>query len=408
MRNPFRRREEQRAVTSLPWDVGGPVGVGHVSVDRALSLAPVYSATSLISASVSTLPICSYRMVGASRRPNPVLPELFARMRDAGTLQPWLHRCMSSLLLRGNAYGLIYDRDTLGFPTGIEWVNPEDISVIDQMPVGRGSFRLPTWYWRGRELPTENLVHIVWYALPGRVQGLSPIGAFAATISGGLFIQDYGNSWFEGGGFPPGTFKNVNNEVPQDVAEAMGARLDRARRRRRPLVYGKDWEYKPISVPPNEAQFIESAGLNNSTIAGIYHLPPEKVGGETSRGLRYSSAEMDQIDVAQFGIRPWVEVLEAAFYALIPEGQYVKFEVDALVRTDLKTQHEVYEIDLRTGVRTVDEIRAKMDLPPLPKPATPTAPAATPPGAAPAMPMPNGNGPARLLVPFDVNGTRPN
>jgi HK97 family phage portal protein len=376
MRNPFRRRVEERAITSVPWDTGGALGSATVNEERALSLAPVYSATSLIAAAVSTLPVSAYRMVGVDPRPVVKLPDLFALLRDDGTLIPWLHRCMTSLLLRGNAYGLVTARDPMGYPTGIEWQHPDVMSVVDQMPAGPGSFRLPRWYWRGRHLPTEDLVHIPWFTLPGKVQGLSPIGAFAATVNGGLFVQEYGNTWFEHGGFPPGTFKNANQEVDQKEAEAMGARLDRAIRRRRPLVYGKDWDYKPISVPPNEAQFIEAANLSANQIAAIYHLPAEKVGGQPPGGLHYTTAEMDQIDVAMFGVRPWVEVLEGAFYALLPGQQYVKLDLDALVRADLKTQHEVYQIDIAAGIRTVDEVRARMDLPPRPVPPPPPAPAA--------------------------------
>jgi HK97 family phage portal protein len=404
VRNPFKRREEQRAITSLPWDVGGSGTSTAVNVDRALSLAPVFAATSLIAASVSTLPVCAYRMVSGSPRPQSTLPELFAVMRNTGTLIPWLFRAVTSLLLRGNAVGLITSRDDLGYPVAIEWLNPDDVSVLDSMPSGPGSFRSPVWYWMGRVVSADDIVHIAWYTLPGRVMGLSPIGAFASTVNAGLFVQDYGNTWFETGGFPPGTFKNTEQEVDQKTATAMGARLDHAMRRRRPLVYGKDWEYKPISVPPNEAQFVEAAHLSANQIAAIYHLPAEKVGGQPPGGLHYTTAEMDQIDVAMFGVRPWVEVLEGAFYALLPGEVYVKLDLAALVRADLKTEHEVYQIDLAAGIRTVNEIRARMDLaplPPQPKPAPP--PPATPAGPA-AGPMPAMGAAPRLLLP-PLNGT---
>lgn len=401
MRNPFRRRTEQRSITTVPWGTGDTLTSTTVSVDRALSLAPVFAATSLIAASVSTLPVCAYRMVAGSPRPQTTLPELFAALRNAGRLIPWLHRCMTSLLLRGNAYGLVTARDDLGYPTAVEWLNPDDVAVLDSMPSGRGSFLMPVWYWMGREVPADDIVHIAWYVLPGRVQGLSPIGAFAATVNAGLSVQDYGNTWFEHGGFPPGTFKNSEQEITQDEATAMGARLDHAMRRRRPLVYGKDWEYTPISVPPNEAQFVEAAHLSANQIAAIYHLPAEKVGGQPPGGLHYTTAEMDQIDVAMFGVRPWVEVLEGAFYALLPGEVYVKLDLDALVRADLKTQHEVYQIDLEAGIRTVDEIRTRMDLPPLPKLAP--APTAPPPAA-----VDGGTGPVAAPKPAlqAVNGSQ--
>ena len=43
-------------------------------------------------------------------------------------------------------------------------------------------------------------------------------------------------------------------------------------------MYGRDWEYTPIRVPPNEAQFIESQQLTATQIAAVYGVA-RKVGG---------------------------------------------------------------------------------------------------------------------------------
>lgn len=375
---PFRRNKtETRSIDTVPWGAGGASSAA-VSQSRALSLVPVFSATSLLAKDISTLPIKSYRRIGDRREPMSKLPTLFDILVSEGRLVQWLHRAMTSMLLRGNAYGLVLQRDGFGFPTVLEWLNPDEVTVIDSAPSGPGSFLMPLWYWRGRNVPTEDIVHIPWFTLAGKVQGLSPIAAFAATIGAGLHVVDYGNSWFEGGGFPPGTFKNANAEIDQTTAEAMGARLDVARRRRRPLVYGKDWEYTPISVPPNEAQFIEATKLNATTIASIYHIPPEWVGGSSGTGgLHYTTAEQDQITYVQHAVRPFVETLECAFAALLPEKQYVKLSMDALLRADLKTRHEVYQIDAGIGLRTIDEMRALEELPPLPPQAKPPVPPST-------------------------------
>jgi HK97 family phage portal protein len=370
MRNPFRRPhgpqpQETRTIDSVPWNVGGGT-TGHVTEHHALSLAPVFSAVSLLAGSVSTLPLQSYMRRGATRVPLGQLPPLFAALEETGQIVPWLHRCMTSILLRGNAYGLVTSRDPDGYPSAVTWLDPDLVTVQWQAMSGPGSYTQPLWYWRGREIAEHDMVHIPWFTQAGRVPGLSPIRAFATTINAGLSVTDYGLTWFQNGGFPPGTFQNVNSEVTQEVAEAIGSRLDNAMRRRRPLVYGKDWEYKPISVPPDEAQFVASAQLSATQIASIYHVPPEWIGGQSGTGLHYSTAEQDQIQYVMHGVRPFVETLECAFYALLPQGLHVKFDTDALVRADLRTRHEVYAIDAGIGLRTIDEMRAQEDWAPLP------------------------------------------
>jgi HK97 family phage portal protein len=418
---------ETRSI-SLPWSTGSPVLDTAVDQEAALTLAALYSATDLLSTCVATLPIKGYRKVGQDRICMPTLPALFDRLVGSGQIVTWWRRCMTSLLLRGNAYGLILARDRFGYPTQIEWLSPDHVAVLDRMVSGRGSYLHPVWTYLGQEIPTESLVHIPWYVVPERVQGLSPVRAFAATIGVGLSAQSYGTDWFNSGGFPPGKFKNSEAEITTDEAAIISNRLMAAMRARRPLVYGKDWEYEPVTVPPEEAQFIETMHLTATQIAAIFHVPAEWIGGQTgSKGLHYSTAEQDMIHMVTLGVRPYIELLESVFFGLLPEKQYVRFNLDSLVRADLKTRHEVYEIDAHIGLRTVNEMRAQEDWEPLPEPPEPLEPPAepapstvepgdstvdpaqtdpTPPAPAPSGASLNGSSP-RLLLPSGVRWSVP-
>lgn len=353
-------KPEQRMVT-VPFGMGDVYGsTASVSTETALTLASVYAANRLLAASVSTLPVKAYRVIGEERQPMSSLPQLFQRLRDSGQLVPWLHRCMTSLGLRGNAYGLVTARDGFGFPIDVTWLNPSDISIDDANP---GAV---TWRWRGRIVSNEDIVHIPWFTLPGSVQGLSPIASFATTMNVGLHAQAYGNDWFEAGGIPPGTFRNSEQVVDQADARTIKTRLVSAIKTREPIVYGRDWEYTPISVNPNEAQFIETMKMTTSQVASIYGIPPEMIGGETGSSMTYANVEQQQINFVMFTLRPWLVTLESAFSAILPDRQYVKFNADALIRADLRTRHEVYKIDREIGLHNVDELRALEDLPALP------------------------------------------
>lgn len=385
---------EQRTIETLPWSYGGSIGSAVVTQERALSLAPVFAAVRILAGTVSTLPLKAYRRSGDQRVPMGSLPQLFAQRADEGSLVPWLHECMVSLVLRGNAYGLITARDGFGFPTGIEWLNPSDVTVDDY----RSTIR-PVWYWKGREVPRDDVVHIPWFKIPGRVEGLSPIAAHAAMIGLGLHSREYGSTWFENGGFPPGTFQNVAQTVPSEVADAAKARITSAIRTGQPLVYGSDWKYDPISVPPNEAQFVEAMRMNANDVAAVYGLPPEDVGGSRGGSLTYSTVELNQLD-RTLAIRPWLVTLEHKFASLLPERQYVRFNADAIVRTDLKTRWEVNQIRVGMGAANLDEIRVQEDETPLPNGAgqeynTPAAAAARMPQLPPPV---NGRAPERKWV----------
>lgn len=358
MRNPFRRRTETRAITDVPWDVGGPL-TAAVTQDRALTLTPVYAANRFLGDNVSTLPLQAFRRNGDKREPMGALPQLFRQLDDDGLLQEWIFVAVTSLALRGNAVGLITLRDGLDFPVGITWLSMDDIYVDDQ-----NVFR-PVWYWRGRRLALDEFVHIPWFKIAGRTLGLSPIEAYALTISGGLQAQQYGNDWFAAGGVPPGKMKNAAKKISQDEADAIKARLVTAIRGRKPIVYGNDWDYEPIVIPPEQAQFIETMRLTANQVAAIYGIEPTELGGEAANSLTYANEEHRQTRRMQ-DLRPWLVRLETKFSSWLPERQYVRFNASATIRADLETRYEVYRIGREIGVVNVDEIRALEELPPLP------------------------------------------
>jgi HK97 family phage portal protein len=355
---PWQKREETRTVTSIPWNVGGP-SQASVTQAQALSLAPVFACNRILASSVSTLPLKAYRKLGDTREPMSSLPALFANLQTDGELVPWLHRAVTSLALRGNAYGLITQRDGFGFPTVITWLDPSKVYPNSQ------DFARP-WLVNGQPVNREDMFHIPWFTLPGETLGLSPISAFATTINVGIQSQQYGSDWFDAGGVPSGTFKNTAQTVDQDTAGEVKRRLTNAIKTRQPIVYGNDWDYTPITVSPGEAQFIETTQMSATQIAAIYGVPPEMVGGETGNSMTYQNVEQQAINFVTFTLRPWLVLLEAAFSSILPDRQYVRFNSDALVRADLKTRFEVHAIAKGIGVLSVDDIRELEDRPPLP------------------------------------------
>lgn len=352
-------RTGKRAITSLPWVAGGP-RASAVSADRAITLIPLFGCVRILADGVASLPLQTFKQAGERREKQTFVPPLLWQPAARDNLFEWLHKCVVSMALRGNAYGLIVGRDNFGFPTQIEWLHPDDVYVDENRPT------MPIYYWMGQKVPTEDIVHIPWVAMPGKVVGLSPVQAFAATIGVGLSATNYGKSWFDNGGTPPGVFKNSQKTVNPAESEELSDRLANRMRSGKPLVHGNDWDFKPIPVNPEESQFIETMKLNATQIAAIYGVPPEDVGGDPGGSLTYSTVEMNQIKLATQTLRPWLVRLETAFSLLMPVRQYVKFNIDAMIRTDLKTRYEAHQLALDSGWRNVDETRAIEDLPPLP------------------------------------------
>ena len=215
-----------------------------------------------------------------------------------GTAYDWIFTCMCSALLWGNAWGLITSRSGItspngfGYPTSVEWLPPDRVSVQDDPEQPENPLRAMIYY-NGRLMDRENLVQVKAFPVPGKVEGISPLRAFATLYTQGLHALDYSADWFKNGGFPPGVFKNNVEQVNSTQAAEIRRMLTDVLRARQPLVIGSDWEYTPVHVPPNEAVFVQAMQLNATQVAAIYGLPAEKAGGTRGSSLTYNCVARD-------------------------------------------------------------------------------------------------------------------
>lgn len=396
------RGVSKRALT-LPWGAGGSAPA-TLTADRASTLIAMFASVRILADNIASLPIQAYRRLGEDRQPMS-LPQLLADPAAVDITFQWVHKLVMSLAFRGNAYGLVTGRDGFGYPTSVEWLHPDEVHVDESRPT------LPIYYWQGQRVPTENVVHIPWMVWPGRVVGMSPVQSFASTIGVGIAATDFGRRWFDNGGVPPATMKNTQKTLTAAQASEIRDRIATSIHSGKPLVYGNDWEFGAISVNPEEAQFIETMQLNATQIAAIYGVPPEMVGGKSGGSLTYNSPEQNTNAMVTLTFRTWLVRLEAHLSALLPERQFIKFNVDSMVRTDLLARYQAHHIALTDGWKSKDEVRATEDLPPLPSgqgsgyaptmPDTPPRPAAAPP----QLPSPPARTlPELILEPTGLNG----
>ena len=397
---------EARAITSVPWKTPFNVGPGRYDEQAdPLALIPYFACVRVLAEQISALPLQTFREDGELSRKitDPQLIKNPAAVVDKIT---WIRQMVISLAMRGNAIGLITGLDGYSFATGVEWIHPDQVWCDDRNPLNPVYSLLDPKDGSWHVIPRERVVHIAWFVMPGKVNGLSPVAAFARSIGVGLNAQEYGATWFGNGGVPPATFKNTAKTITDEQAEEITARLLRSLRRGEPLTYGSDWDFNAISINPEEAQFIQTIKANATQMASIFGIPPEWVGGETGGSLTYNSPVQNSLHVYTIVLLPWLTLIEGAISRLIPAAQHVKFNPDGLLRGDTATRYDAHKVAIEAGFMTIDEVREKENLPPLPKPKIkPITPIQVPPAADPKadpaatnpskQPAPNGSVPAR-------------
>lgn len=338
------------------WGSGG--SWDQYTADKALSLVPVYAATRFLADSVASLPARTFRQVGDLREPTRT-PNLFLTPTGYGTSYDWWHRCMVSLLLRGNAYGIITSLEPTGFPRTVEWVHPESVSVDE-------SGDTPAYAYRGQTIPPERMIHVVAYAEPGRFVGLSPIAAFKMTMETGYRAQESTRDWYKRAGKPLGHLKNMKKTLSPEDSTTAKERYRASVEDGDVLVTGDDWDFKPITISAQDAQFLAAIKATATQIAAIYGVSPDRIGGESGKSLTYSTVEGDTLHELTWAVRPWLVRLEAVFTNLLPRPQFLRFNPDAMIRVDLKSRYEAHQISLQNEWQTINEVRAIEDKPPVP------------------------------------------
>jgi HK97 family phage portal protein len=329
-----------------------------VNPSTALQHSAVFGCVDLIAGSISTLPLAAYR--DGDERALPALPPILRQPSAGWTLPEFIYACLQSLLLRGNAYGLIVDRSGAGLlPSQVELLAPERVAVA--APYGAVEVRID-----GQEIDPASLWHVRAFTAPGQVLGLSPIQHARQAIGLGLGAEKFAARLFGDSAIPSGvltTDQRINAQQAETLKERWASRHEG---RRGIAVLGEGARFQAVTISPEEAQFLETTRANVATIARYYRVPPELIGGESGGSLTYANVEQRALDFLTFCPRRWIVTMETALSALLSSTTTVKFNAAALVRTDLLTRYQAHESAIRAGWKLRSEVRELEDLPPIP------------------------------------------
>ena len=347
------RREESRAISySDMWGAALPTE----SADP-LRLIPLYSAVTGIADDVSVTPWHVYRDSGAGWGEKLARqPKLFTDPTGTGSgFIPWMNQAVSSAALWGFAFAPILRWDN-GAPSVARWAHPSRVRIDETGPSPR--------FLLDEQVVTE-YIYVPGPVLPGSIRGLSPVSLFRLQFGKSIKAQQYAAALFDSGVMPPGTLRNTERVLPEGAADVIKAKFKQSVAGHDIFVTGKDWEWTQLQAPDQDVQFLETIKAGATEIAAIYRVQPEDIGGEAGGSLTYTTLEMNQQNRNRRALLPWVRRFEAALTAVLPRPQYVKANMDALIRPDLMARMQAHEIALRTGMETVEEGRALEDKAPL-------------------------------------------
>lgn len=342
---------------------GGQTWAGAtVSNETALQLLTVYGCNRFICDGISTLPVDVLRR-RADGSPEPVRrpPAFIAKPTPYLDFTAWATQALTSLLMAGNFYASL---ERSGGE--IKWLHPLDPQKVT---VNRERGR-KVYVIDGIRYTDFEILHIPGVMWPGSDIGLSPLEAARQTIGQGMSAQEYGSRYFGQGASLSGVIE-VPGELTPEQAKALARDWSRKHggkdKSGLPGVLQGGAAWKPTGVTNEQSQFLETRKFTATEIASqMFQIDPAEMGLPVDgSSLTYANLEQRNARKVQVTFLPWIVRIEKALTSLVPRPQYVKLNVNGLLRGDTKTRFEAYEIGLRSKFMVPNEPREFEDWAPL-------------------------------------------
>jgi Phage portal protein len=134
-----------------------------------------------------------------------------------------------------------------------------------------------------------------------------------------------------------------------------------------------------VGIPPEASQFLQTRQHQINEVAREFNLPPTLIGGNLEGGLTYANSLAESQRLVDQCLIPWATLWEQELdRKLLTTAErvtlYFEISFESLLRGDTTTRYGAYKTALEAGFMTVNEVRARENLPALPEAALPSAP----------------------------------
>lgn len=363
---------EDRALTreTLPPVMLQPTAAGErVTPQTALRIADAYACIRALSDAAASLPLIAYRRTddGRQRLDGPTA-ELLGRPAPATTQAALIGQVVAHLQLFGAAY-IGKFRDGTGRIEQLALLHPE--RVLPELKAGRPRYAVTGPKGERSVHGPDDVIHVRAGLSIDGLTGLSPVGQARQALGLSSALTDHAARFFANDGRPGGLLKTPHGAPDQltSLREAWDSGNRGVENAHKVAVVSGEVSFEAISMPMDDAQFLQQRRLSATEIARVFRVPPYMIGAESGASMTYSNVEQESLHFVTYSLRPWLTLIEQAISAdddLCPGPAYVEFLLDALLRADSATRAQVYTAALNpeTGWMTRAEVRRLENLEP--------------------------------------------
>ena len=345
----FRSRDKpQNRTTGSAYSFffGGSAAGKRVNERSAMQMTAVYSCVRILAEAVAGLPLHLYRYKEDGGKEKALDHPLYLLLHDEPNpeMSSFVFRetLMTHLLLWGNAYAQII-RNGRGEVMALYPLMPDRMAVdrddkgqlyyeyttsADDAPISKGSIV---------RLKPSDVLHIPGLGFDGLV-GYSPIAMAKNAIGLAIATEEYGSKFFANGAQPSGVLEHPGTiKDPQRVRDSWMSQFGGSANSNKIAVLEEGLKYTPISISPEQAQFLETRKFQINEIARIFRVPPHMVGDLEKSS--FSNIEQQSLEFVKYTLEPWLVRWEQSIQRILfsadeKKRYFVRFNVEGLLRGD--------------------------------------------------------------------------
>ena len=366
--------EDRTVGSSFAFFMGSSSSGKSVTERSAMQMTAVYACVRILSEAVAGLPLHFYRYKEDGSKEMAIDTNLYHLLHDEPNpeMSSFVFRetLMTHLLLWGNAYAQII-RNGKGEIIALYPLMPNKMQV-DRDESGklyytytRSEGEANTMQGSSVTLEPKDVLHIPGLGFDGLV-GYSPIAMAKNAIGLAIATEEFGSKFFANGAAPSGVLEHPGTiKDPTRVREAWQSQFGGSGNSGKVAVLEEGMKYTPISISPEQAQFLETRKFQINEIARIFRVPPHMVGDLEKSS--FSNIEQQSLEFVKYTLDPWVVRWEQSLSrSLLSEDEkkqyFFKFNLEGLLRGDYQSRMNGYAIARQNGWMSANDIRELEDL----------------------------------------------
>jgi len=331
----------------------------HVSIDSALTVPAVATAVAFLSRTLASLPLHAFREKDGNK-------EKMGGPTGDVVHDAWNDETSS---FEGRQY---FWQQVFTGGRGLVWIERKGNEVVNLWPMvpSKASVkRVGTrkiYRYGGNDYPARDVIDIPFMLKPDQLSHYGPIALGAKAIQLALAMNDYGSTFFAGGGVPPLALKGplpAGKDAVSRQLKDINLAIDEAKKSGKPITpIPGGYELVPVGIDPAKGQMTEARLFQVQELARVWQMPPVFM-QDLSKG-NFANVEQQDLHLIKHLIGQWATAFETEatlkFFGRGDEraGRSIEHNLDGIMRGDFKSRIEGIARAIQTAQLTPNEARA--------------------------------------------------